>query len=483
MIVNFTVRYPMGTEISKRVFTEQDFIAFKNAWLSELEYVKSLFDKGSEIFSDRYRIGYELEACILNSAHLPEPINKKILDDINSPLFTNELAKYDLEINGNVFEIDSKAPEKLDKDLLSLWQQAEDSAKKFNAQLGLFGVLPSLKLEHFNQALYQSEMNRYTLVSQRMQELRHEPIKVLFHGEDEVSLEKDDVMLEALGTSLQIHFQIPFDEAVEYYHASLLASVVLVGFGANSPLVLGKRAWHESRIAIFEQSVDTRDKQRRDHGDETRVHFAHGYIDSWIDLFEQNKEFKIIFADTKNKPESDLHHFNLHNGTIWRWIRPILDQDKDGKHTLRLELRVLPSGPTLIDIQTNIWFFIGLIQGLVRSKINLRKIAFEKLKDDFYSVAKMGLESAFHEPIYGKKVSLKEWIVNDGMALAKMGLDSFGIDDVDAYLNIIEQRTSSGQNGASWQLEHFKKFGSIPKLMEDYMKNSEQNIPVHTWSL
>ena len=248
-------------------------------------------------------------------------------------------------------------------------------------------------------------------------------------------------------------------------------------------MVLGKRAWHESRITIFEQSVDTRDKQGRDHGDEPRVYFAHGYIDSWLDLFEHNKEFKIIFADAKEKPESDLHHFNLHNGTIWRWIRPILDKDKDGKHTLRLELRVLPSGPTLIDIQANIWFFIGLIQGLVKSKTKLTNIPFEKLKGDFYSVAKIGLESEFHEPEQGKKVSLKEWILNDGIELTKMGLESFGIDDADKYLNIIKQRTSSGQNGASWQLEHFKKFNSIPKLMEDYMKNSEQNIPVHKWNL
>ncbi len=473
----------MGSEISNREFTEEDFVAFKKAWLRELEYIKALFAKGSKIFSDKYRIGYELEACILNSANLPAPINKEILDDINSPLFTNELAKYDLEINGNVFDLDAKAPQKLDKDLLSLWEQGQASANKFNAELGLFGVLPSLKLEHFNKALYQSDMHRYTLVSQRMRELRHESVKILFHGEDEVSLQKDDVMLEALGTSLQIHLQIPFDEAVEYYHAALLASVVLLGFGANSPLVLGKRAWHESRIAIFEQSVDTRDKQSREHGDEKRVHFAHGYIDSWLDLFEQNKAFKIIFADVKDRPESDLHHFNLHNGTIWRWIRPILDRDKDGKHTLRLELRVLPSGPTLIDTQTNIWFFIGLIQGLIASKVHLRKIPFETLKDDFYNVARTGMETEFHEPISCEKVSLKKWILNDGLALAKMGLSSFGIDEADRFLDIIEQRTSNGQNGASWQLAHFKKFNSIPKLMEDYMNNSKQNIPVHRWSL
>ncbi|RLA71337.1 MAG: hypothetical protein DRG09_00580 [Epsilonproteobacteria bacterium] len=473
----------MGSEISHRDFTKEDFIAFKKALYSEHVYIRSLFDKGAELFSDKYQIGYELEVCILDSSNQPYPINKQILDTINSPLFTNELAKYDLEINGNVFELNHEAPKKLYNDLLSLWEQGQYSAKKFDAKLGLFGVLPSLKLEHFNKELYQSDMYRYTLVSQRIKELRHERVKILFHGEDEVALQKDDVMLEALGTSLQIHLQVPFEKSVEYYHAALLASVVLVGFGANSPLVLGKRAWHESRIAIFEQSVDTRNKDRRDHGDETRVHFAHGYIDSWLDLFDQNKMFKIIFADIKNKPESDLHHFNLHNGTIWRWIRPILDKDKKGKNTLRLELRVLPAGPTLIDTQANIWFFIGLIEGLVKSRIDLQKIPFETLKDDFYAVAKTGLNTEFHEPIHGKKVSLKEWILDDGLTLTKKGLSSFGIDDADLYLDIIERRTAHGQNGAAWQLAHFEKYKSIPKLMEDYMHHAKENTPVHKWSL
>jgi hypothetical protein len=473
----------MGSEISHRKFTKEDFIAFKNAYIEELEYIRALFSKGSKLFSNKYRIGYELEVCILDRANLPNPINYKLLDDIGSPLFTNELAKYDLEINGNVFELNADAPKNLETDLQTLWNEAQNSAKKFNAQLGLFGVMPSLELKHFNETIYQSDMHRYTLVSQRMRELRDEPVKILFHGEDKVSLEKDDVMLEALGTSLQIHMQIPFDDAVEYYHAALLASVVLLGFSANSSLVLGKRAWHESRITIFEQSVDTRDKERREHGDEKRVHFAQGYIDSWMDLFEQNNAFKIIFADSKDTDVSDLHHFSLHNGTIWRWIRPILDRDKDGKHTLRLELRALPSGPTLIDTQVNIWFFVGLIQGFVNAKIDLRRLPFEVLKDDFYTVAKTGLESKFHEPLNGKKVALKDWILKDGLKLTKEGLTSFGIDKADTFLNIIEQRTSNGQNGAVWQLAHYKKFNSIPKLMEDYMYNAKQNNPVHKWSL
>jgi gamma-glutamyl:cysteine ligase YbdK (ATP-grasp superfamily) len=473
----------MGSEISKRAFTKEDLKRFTNAFLDELEYVKELFGKGASVFSNKYRIGYELEVCILDNENLPSPINNQIIDDIGSPLFTNELAKYDLEINGNVFDIDAKTPQKLDEDILSLWQKAQKSAKKFNAHLGLFGVLPSFKLEHFNKELYQSDMHRYTLVSQRLKELRHEDVKILFHGDDEVNLHKDDVMLEALGTSLQVHLQIPFDKAVDYYHASLFATVVLTGLGANSPLVLGKRGWHESRIAIFEQSVDTRDKKRREDGDEKRVHFAHEYIDSWLDLFEQNKDFKIIFADVQDKQKDELHHFNLHNGTVWRWIRPILDKDKDGMYTLRLELRSLPSGPTLVDTNANIWFFIGLINGLLKSNIDIRKIPFETLKNDFYNSARYGLKADIHEPKNVNKLPLKDWIVNEGIMLAKIGLEDFDIVDSDELLDIIKQRAMTSQNGASWQLEHFKKYNSISKLMDNYMKNSSQNIPVHKWSI
>jgi gamma-glutamyl:cysteine ligase YbdK (ATP-grasp superfamily) len=472
----------MGSEISNKVYTQKDFKAFKAACLKEHDYIKSVFSKGAASFSNTYRLGYELEVCILDEKNRPLPANREILQDIDSPLFTNELAKYNMEINGNVFALDHKAPENLAGDLHALWSQANRSASKYHAQLALFGVLPSLEMQHFDMQTYQSEMHRYTLVSKRMNELRHESIKILFHGEDEIALTKEDVMLEALGTSLQVHLQIPFDKAVDYYHASLIASVVLVGFSANSSLVLEKRGWHESRIPIFEQSVDTRDKKRRAHGDEKRVHFAHGYIGSWMDLFEQNNDFKIIFADVQDKPVEALHHFNLHNGTIWRWVRPIFDTDKEGKHTLRLELRALPSGPTLIDIEANIWFLIGLIEGLILEKTDLTKLPFETLKNDFYHIAKYGLNSEFHEPIEGKRCNLKTWILSEGIRLTKQGLSSFDID-ASKFLDIIENRTANEQNGAIWQLKHFEKHHNIPQLMVDYLRQSQQNKPVHTWSL
>lgn len=473
----------MGSEIHKSVYTEEDYVTFEKAWLAELEFVKGLFAKGSALFSDAYRLGYELEACILDESNQPAPCNKAILEELNSSEFTNELANYDLEINGSVFDLDSATTVKLQEDLSALWQMADRAARKFHTRLGLFGVFPNLKPEHFDRERYQSQMMRYTMASQRIHELRHESIKLLFAGEDIVSLQRNDVMSEALSTSLQIHFQVPFEKSAAYYHAALLASVIMVGVGANSPLVMGKRAWHESRIPIFEQSVDARDKERREHGDEKRVHFAHGYIDSWLDLFEQNREFKILFPEVIEEKREKLHHFNLHNGTIWRWIRPIISQDREGKWTLRLELRILPAGPTLVDMEANIWFFIGIMEGLVSSGSDLTKIPFEQLKKDFYRVAKAGLESRFHEPLQGKECDLHEWILSEGMPLAGNGLNTLNVKDTERYLEIIRLRVKRQQNGAIWQLRHFEKYQSIEKLVKEYMNHFEHNIPIHEWSL
>lgn len=472
----------MGSEIHKSVYSDEDYALFRQKWLEELAFVQKLFKEGGKNFSDTLHIGYELEACILDNENRPAPCNEAILNDLNTPEYTSELANYDLEMNGGVFELNRNAPQALHEELSALWQKAQNSAQKFETKLGLFGVLPSLTPEHFDRKKYQSKMRRYSLASKRIHELRHESIKLLFSGEDVVSLERNDVMSEALSTSLQVHFQVPFERSVDYYHAALHASVIMVGIAANSPLILGKRAWQESRIPIFEQSVDARDRSRRAKGDEQRVHFSHGYIDSWMELFEQNKAFKILFPDVVDKSIEKLYHLNLHNGTIWRWIRPIISLEKNGKWSIRMELRVLPAGPTLADSEANIWCFVGLIEALVQSKADLTQIPFEVLKEDFYRVAKYGIESSFHNPLNGEKENLQAWMLHNGIALAQRGLENLGISARE-QLEIIRERTQTGQTGAVWQLKHFKKQRSIETLVEAYMQHFEQNIPVHTWKL
>jgi gamma-glutamyl:cysteine ligase YbdK (ATP-grasp superfamily) len=470
----------VGLEIHKDSYSASDYQEFEQRWLEELDFVSSLFDS-PENFSEQKRVGYELEACLLDLDNQPAPLNFAILNDLDSQDYANELAKYDLEINGAVFELDTSAPELLHQGLHTKWQTLSASAKKFNTHLGLFGVLPNLRPEHFDREQYQSQMKRYSLFSKRVYEMRQESLRILFHGEDEVALQRNDVMSEALCTSLQIHFQVPFSQSVEYYHAALIASVIMVGVSANSSLVLGKRAWHESRIPIFEQSVDSRDEIRRKYGDIKRVHFAQNYIGSWQELFNQNQHFRVILPDVMDYPTEKLYHFNMHNGTIWRWIRPIIGRDSEGKWTLRLELRALPAGPTLHDTQANLWFMIGLIEGLVHLNIDLMALPFESLRDDFYRIAKYGKDAYFHDPKTLQKRALSEWIEQEGIPLARQGLGLLGIKDCQEYIDTIQGRLK--QNGATWQLAHYEKHQNISKLMEDYMHHFNQNTPVHRWSL
>ncbi|MFT7823674.1 MAG: hypothetical protein ABXS92_02820 [Sulfurimonas sp.] len=150
---------------------------------------------------------------------------------------------------------------------------------------------------------------------------------------------------------------------------------------------------------------------------------------------------------------------------------------------MRLELRVLPAGPTLTDMEANIWFFIGMMEGLVSSGSDLTKIPFEQLKKDFYRVAKAGLESRFHDPLQGKECDLQEWILSEGMQLAGNGLNTLKVKDTERYLEMIRSRVKRRQNGAVWQLKHFEKYHSIKKLVKEYMNNFEHNIPVHEWRL
>ncbi len=469
----------MGSEIGRDEYRAAEYAEFEKRWLEELEFVRTLFNDPAN-FSDERRVGYELEACLLDGDREPSPVNFTILDDLASGDFANELARYDLEINGGVFPLDDHAPQALSADMRGKWGQLQTSAAKFGVHAGLFGVLPNLRPEHFDRERYQSVMKRYTLFSKRLFQMRHESFHILFHGLDEVAFDREDVMGEALCTSVQAHLQVPLDRSVDYYHASLIASVVMVGIGANSPLVLGKRAWHESRIPIFEQATDSRDREGREHGDENRVHFAHGYIGSWRELFEQNRDFRVILPDITDDPPQKLHHFNMHNGTIWRWVRPIIAQESDGRWTLRLELRVLPSGPTLIDTEANVWFYIGLIEGLVAGGMDLTALPFGALRDDFYRIAKHGIGAHFHEPKAHKETILAEWIAQEGIELARTGLESLGIEGEET-LDIIRGRLS--QNGASWQLAHFDRYHDINKLMEDYMTNFDNDLPVHRWSL
>ena len=350
----------MGEEIQKEHFEQADYEAFQQRLEQETEFLRSLF--ASNAFDNSTRLlGYELELCLADPDGNPSRINTSVIDAAKNPLFTTELARFNMEINGNVFPFQGDVFQLIEADLATLFQQAETAAHGLGSQIGMFGVFPSVTEAHLDPKTYMTQLHRYKLLNRQLLEMRGQPIRLHLDGEERLEIEKQDVMLEALATSLQIHIQVPFDEIVPTYHAGLWSSMMILAATANSPLVLGKCCWQESRIGIFKQSVDTRNPQEIEDHVVPRVHLGKGYIDSLLDLFEDNFYYSPILPEVLDRPIEDLHHLALHNGTIWRWVRPIIARNKDGSYHLRLELRVVPSGPTLIDTVANLVFYVCLL--------------------------------------------------------------------------------------------------------------------------
>jgi len=469
----------MGEEIQKDNFEQADFDRFQERLEQETEVVRSLFAK-REFDNSSRNLGYELELCLADTDGHPSKNNIEIIEATGNPLFTSELAKFNLEINGNPFPYETSVFNRVEADLNDLFQQAEACAHKFDTQIGMFGVFPSVTPEHLNPDGYMTELHRYDQLNQQLLNMRGQSIRLHLEGDDILKIEKDDVMLEALATSLQIHLQVPFDEIVPTYHAGLWSSMLVLGATANSPLVLGKCCWHESRIGIFKQAVDTRNPQEIEDHIIPRVHLGKRYIDSLLDLFEDNFYYSPILPEVLDRPVEDLHHLSLHNGTIWRWVRPIIARNSAGGYHLRLELRVAPSGPTLIDTLANIVFYVGLTEGLKSQGDALTTVPYESLETDFYRAARKGLNAEVHW-IDGEVLPLKQALLERALPLARSYFTKAGIEDTERWLDVIKARVEREATGSRWILRHWKQFGDSARLVCDYIEQARTNQPVHLW--
>ena len=469
----------MGEEVCKDHFEAEDYRQFKHRLEQEIAFVRGLFAAQRFDHSGR-KLGYELELCLLDQQGDPAPFNQQLLQQARNPSLTVELARFNLEINGHAFAVHAHVFSEIETDLNQLYHQVEQVAERLNIRPGLFGVLPSLTAEHLQKEHYMSDLFRYRLLNERLMQLRQRPLRLEIHGADELSIEKHDVMLEALGTSLQVHYQIPFKEAVDSYHAALWASMAMLAAAANSSLVLQKLGWQESRIAIFKQAVDTRSRQEIEDKRIPRVHLAKGYVTSWLELFEDNAYYSPVLPEVRETPVDQLHHFNLHNGTIWRWVRPILGLSDEGQYHLRLELRVAPAGPTRLDTLANLVLYVGLIEGLKLNPQALTQIPYQQLEQDFYKVAREGLEASVCW-CDGSRNTLQHLLLEKLIPLAAEGLQRIGIENPQQWLNIIQQRVKTGRTGARWISEFWQKHHDERALVMTYLNYAQANTPVHLW--
>jgi hypothetical protein len=477
----------MGQEISLTHFSDADFQQFHERLSDETAGLRRFAEARG--FSDtRFIAGFELEAWLLDHAGLPNPVNEAYLRTLNDPLVVPELSRFNVELNAAPIEVGAGVLYAMEASLNATWGRCQQVAHGMDAVLAMIGILPTIResdlcLENI------SAMKRYdALNAQVLQQRNGEPIHIDIQGQDHLLAQHPDVMLEAATTSFQLHLQVPFEHASDYFNATLQTCAPLLAVGVNSPLFFGHRLWQETRVPLFEQSVELGGYEGLAEPSIRRVTFGRGYVaDSLLELFQENLEHYPVLLPVQFEDAPDnFSHVRLHNGAIWRWVRPLIGFDAAGRGHMRLEQRVLPSGPTVLDMVANAAFYYGLVHALARQDGRTPNgLSFADTRRNFYAAARHGLDAelAWQD---GACQSARSLILETCLPLAHQGLQAFGLSgvEIDRYLGVVETRTRSGQTGAQWQLQQLEAVnGDMHRMMNDYLENQRSGAPVHEWPI
>jgi gamma-glutamyl:cysteine ligase YbdK (ATP-grasp superfamily) len=476
----------MGQEIASSYFTERDFQQFDQRLRQETALLEQWFQ--ARRFADEPSIaGFELEAWLVDRNGQPAPLNQPYLARLNQPLVVPELSLFNVEFNTPEQRLEGDALSRMRQELTTLWQQADQVAAELGAGLAMIGILPTVRPEQLGPASMTPRARYQALSEQILRQRRGRPPRLDIAGGEPLHLREGDMMLEAAATSFQLHLQVRQAQAAAFFNTALILSAPMVAATANSPYLFGRELWQETRIPLFEQAVAVGDTAI---GSDSlpRVTFGSGYLRrSLLELFQENlHRYPPLLPECSDQPADELHHLRLHNGTIWRWNRPLIGFNRDGVPHLRIEHRVVPAGPSLADTLANAALFYGLIHALVeQSPRPDRVLPFTVCRANFYAAARAGLATDIVW-LDGHRINLRRLLLNQLLPLARQGLAALHLRaaDIDHYLGIIQARIESGQTGARWQRDWVAHHGrDLTALTLAYLHRQRSGLPVHAWSL
>ncbi len=477
----------MGQEISESHFTPEDFAAYAESLKEETALLGEWFREG--IFSPRARMGgFELEAWLIDADARPAAINEQFLARLDNPMVVPELARFNVELNDYPQHLWGSALSRFEASLGATWERCRRVASGMDARLMMIGILPTVREAELTQA-NMSDMKRYRALNEQVLRLRGgEPLVLEIHGREHLKTAHKSVMLESVTTSFQLHLKVHPRDALRAYNASLVLSAPMVALAANSPYLFGHDLWDETRIPLFEQSVSVGGLAGASHGPMRRVTFGSGYVrKSIFECFTENEQhYPVLLPMTFQEGLEQMSHLRLHNGTIWRWNRPLIGFDYDGIPHLRIEHRVVPGGPSVVDAIANAAFFFGLSRALIDAGTPPeQQLPFDRARDNFYAAARHSLEASITW-LDGEKGPIRPLVLERLLPLARHGLETLEIDavDIEKYLGIIEGRVRSCRTGAAWQRAYVARHGAgMEELTEAYYWRQEEGMPVHEWSL
>ena len=446
------------------------------------------------------RVGAEQEMFLVDRSFRPAPVSDKVIEALGDEHYTTELARFNMEFNVDPVLFGGDCLSRLEDQIIDFLDRARVAAETCDARVLLCGILPTLAksdlgLDNMTPA------HRYAALNEALSRLRGSAYEFRIKGTDEIILNHDSVMLEAANTSFQVHFQCGPEEFAKLYNTAQAVTAPVLAAAVNSPLLFGKRLWRETRIAVFQQSVDTRQSTPYLREVAPRVSFGTRWVENSVaEIFQEDiARFRVILGTAYDEDPFEairagrpplLKALRLHNGTVYRWNRPCYGVT-DGKPHLRIENRVLPAGPTPLDEMANAAFWFGLMSGMLERVGDPRAaFDFDAVRSNFVSAARHGLQAQLTWTD-GTPVPAADLILQTLLPLARDGLLTRGIveKDVDRYLGVIERRVGSGRTGSQWvlgSLTDMRDRGTASERLTAVTAacHSRQltNTPVHEWS-
>ncbi len=475
--------------------------SFMGALLRDLRALEVILASGT-FESGVRRIGAEQELFLVDHAGNPALLAMDVLEVLDDPHFTTELGLFNLEFNLDPMIFGGDVLHRLEAQITTFCERARAAAGKCGGDIALVGILPTIRKSDLTMESM-TPAPRYKLLNDILGALRGgAAYDFRITGVDELRVTHDNVMLEACNTSFQLHFQVGPEEFAPLYNIAQAVSAPVLAAATNSPFLLGKSLWQETRIPLFRQSIDTRRSPQHLRERSPRVHFGNSWLrESVLELFREDiaRYRTLLGPDGVEDPFEQLaagevprlQALRLHNGTIYRWNRPCYGIT-DGRPHLRIENRILPSGPTPRDEVANAAFWFGLIGGLSHTYHNIAEVFdFGAARGNFHQAARYGLSAQF-EWLDGEIRPAQELILQHLLPMAREGLEDKKVDrsDIDLYLGIISDRVRAGMTGARWLTRSFttmpdslvggERFGTLTTAM---MSRQKEGRPVHEWPL
>ena len=446
------------------------------------------------------QVGQEIELNLVDEDGMPSMRNADVLHAIADPAWATEVGQFNLEINVPPRRLDGDAVADLEQEVRASLNAADAKARSTGSRIVMVGILPTLQKHDVHEGTMSANV-RYRVLNEQIFAARGEDMRIEIDGAEQLLTHADSITPEAAGTSVQLHVQVSPDAFASYWNAAQAIAGVQVALAANSPFLFGRQLWHETRITLFEQATDTRSEELKHQGVRPRVWFGERWITSVFDLFEENFQYfpALLPICDDEDPLAALNHgtcpqlaeMSLHNGTIYRWNRPVYAV-VDGRPHLRVENRVLPACPSVADVTANAAFYYGLVRALAEAQRPIwTQMSFATAAENLYEAARYGLDAQLYWPGFGETPAA-ELVLRGLLPLARDGLAHWGVNPVhaDRLLGIIEQRCLTGRTGAAWQVATVARLtqrngadrSEVLRLMtQRYIEHMHTNQPVHTW--